>query len=156
MKISGVYLATLLVCVVMAHVKIADAGSLTCPADTNDDGQVNVMDLNNVILDWGVCPGCAGDTDGNGVVNVMDLNAVILGWGACPVDTWCDRFESVCGFNPNSQYFNDMDDCVSKTAIYTPEQQECADQHLDSAEAYPSAAGFHCSVASFMPVCEFN
>ena len=63
-----------------------------CSGDTNDDGEVNVDDLNNVILDWGT-DGSAngGDVTGatpgsppDGTVDVNDLNAVIVGWGGCP------------------------------------------------------------------------
>ena len=66
--------------------------STSCPGDTNDNGMVNVIDLNNVILDWGTDGShnggdVAGATPGsppNGVVNVVDLNVVIVNWGACP------------------------------------------------------------------------
>jgi hypothetical protein len=54
------------------------------PADVNGDGMVDVLDLIQVILDWGPCPDppltCPADVDGNGVVDVLDLVAVILGW----------------------------------------------------------------------------
>ena len=63
-----------------------------CPGDTNDDGDVDVNDLNNVILDWGTDGSAHGgdvtDATGSGppdgTVDVNDLNAVIVGWGACP------------------------------------------------------------------------
>ena len=70
---------------------ITDAAP-SCPGDTNGDGEVDVDDLNNVILDWG-SDGSAngGDLTGprpgsppDGIVNVNDLNAVIVGWGDCP------------------------------------------------------------------------
>jgi polyhydroxybutyrate depolymerase len=53
-------------------------------ADTNDDGEIDVDDLLNVILDWGT-DGSAfgGDVDGSGVVDADDLVAVILAWGPC-------------------------------------------------------------------------
>ena len=35
------------------------------------DGEVNVEDLTQVILNWGPCPGCDADVTGDGVVNVM-------------------------------------------------------------------------------------
>ncbi len=63
-----------------------------CPGDTDGDGQVNVGNLTNVVLDWGT-DGSAngGDVTGSplgsspdGKVNVSDLNAVILGWSGCP------------------------------------------------------------------------
>ena len=67
------------------------AGNGNCPGDTDDDGDVDVDDLNNVILDWGT-DGSAhgGDIVGtmpgsppDGIVNVNDLNAIIVNWGAC-------------------------------------------------------------------------
>jgi hypothetical protein len=54
-----------------------------CPADTNDDGLVDVEDLVNVILAWGSSDPDA-DVNGDDVVDVMDLVAVILAWGPCP------------------------------------------------------------------------
>lgn len=57
-----------------------------CIADTNCDGNVNVVDLLNVINGWGACPPgpCPADTDYSGNVNVGDLLNVINGWGKCP------------------------------------------------------------------------
>ncbi len=52
--------------------------------DTNGDGQVNVDDLINVILNWGQCPPpnlCASDVNGDGRIDVDDLVVVILNWG---------------------------------------------------------------------------
>lgn len=57
---------------------------LRCPADTNNDDTVNVMDLLAVIGAWGSCAACATDINGDGVVNVSDLLTVIANWGACP------------------------------------------------------------------------
>ncbi len=50
--------------------------------DINEDGQVDVTDLLQVILDWGSCPpfNCPSDLDGNGLVNVEDLLIVLSGW----------------------------------------------------------------------------
>jgi hypothetical protein len=51
-------------------------------ADVNGDGVVDVLDLVEVITNWGPCPPgpCDADIDGDGVVSVTDLTAVILGW----------------------------------------------------------------------------
>jgi hypothetical protein len=53
--------------------------------DTNGDGAVDVDDLINIILGWGVCPApptfCSADLDGDGAVEVDDLITVILNWG---------------------------------------------------------------------------
>jgi len=55
-----------------------------CPADTDCDGAVNVMDLLELLASWGPCPGCPADTNGDGNVNVTDFLALLAGWGACP------------------------------------------------------------------------
>lgn len=58
-----------------------------CPADINNDGQVNVTDLLAVIGAWGACPAppasCTADINTDGQVNVTDLLAVIGAWGSC-------------------------------------------------------------------------
>ena len=53
-----------------------------CPADTNDDGTVDVQDLVNVILAWGTDDANA-DVNADGVVDVQDLVDVIVAWGSC-------------------------------------------------------------------------
>ncbi len=61
-----------------------------CPADTNNDGFVNVTDLLAVIGAWGTCPApcppsaCAADINNDCFINVTDLLAVIGAWGPCP------------------------------------------------------------------------
>jgi hypothetical protein len=55
-----------------------------CPADTNGDGAVNVLDLTAVLLNWG-CDSCPDqDVNGDGVIDVGDLVDLILAWGDCP------------------------------------------------------------------------
>jgi hypothetical protein len=68
---------------------VIDCGVATpCPADIDDNGQVNVDDLLAVISGWGPCNNCAPDIhpppDGNNQVNVDDLLLVISSWGPCP------------------------------------------------------------------------
>lgn len=63
-----------------------------CPADINNDDNINVADLLAVITTWGTCalpcpPHCASDIappGGDCAVNVADLLMVITNWGACP------------------------------------------------------------------------
>ncbi|MDZ4781982.1 MAG: lamin tail domain-containing protein [Planctomycetia bacterium] len=51
--------------------------------DTNGDGEVNVVDLNNVRNNFGASgPGVVGDTNGDGEVSVVDLNNVRNNFGA--------------------------------------------------------------------------
>jgi hypothetical protein len=59
-----------------------------CSGDVNCDGVVDVLDLIDVILAWGLCPDppatCREDIVEDGLVNVLDLIQVILSWGPCP------------------------------------------------------------------------
>ncbi len=59
-----------------------------CPADITGDGEVNVLDLIELLLCFGQSAnlGCqAGDLNGDGSVNVLDLIAVLLVFGqTCP------------------------------------------------------------------------
>jgi hypothetical protein len=60
---------------------------LPCPADINDDTNVNVTDLLAVIGAWGACSdpdNCPADVNNDDTVNVTDLLAVIGAWGPCP------------------------------------------------------------------------
>lgn len=57
-----------------------------CPGNTNGDPVVDVIDLVNVILDWGTNgQQNGGDVDFNGSVDVLDVVFVVLHWGQqCP------------------------------------------------------------------------
>ena len=56
--------------------------------DVNGDGNVNVLDLIDVLLCFGLpaVPGCeAEDVNGDGTVNVLDLIDLLLEFGqSCP------------------------------------------------------------------------
>ncbi|MGA0172830.1 MAG: vanadium-dependent haloperoxidase [Phycisphaerales bacterium] len=55
-----------------------------CPADLNDDGVVNGVDLGVALASWGPCKkGCPADIDGDGDVDGADLAIVLSGWGSC-------------------------------------------------------------------------
>jgi len=59
----------------------ADASPLE--GDTNGDGEVNIIDLNNVRNNFGASgAGVIGDTNGDNEVNIVDLNAVRNNFGA--------------------------------------------------------------------------
>lgn len=61
----------------------AGVGAPGIPGDTNDDGVVNLVDLNNVKNNFGaVSPPAVGDTDGNGTIDLVDLNNVKNNFGA--------------------------------------------------------------------------
>lgn len=54
-----------------------------CPGDVNDDGLIDLADLNIVLGNFGV-PGKIGDATGDGLVNLADLNTVLANFGgAC-------------------------------------------------------------------------
>ena len=52
----------------------------TCPADTDGNGVVDVIDLLAVIDGWGTD---SSDFNDDGTTDVIDLLAVIDGWGYC-------------------------------------------------------------------------
>ncbi len=55
-----------------------------CPADINDDGVVNVLDLLAVLSAWGMTGNLPEDITGDGIVDVLDLLEVLSAWGPCP------------------------------------------------------------------------
>ncbi len=72
-------------CTLVGGFWVGGAASPPCPADTNDDGIVDVADLLAVLADWGDCdPACDADTNDDGMVDVTDLLAVLADWGLCP------------------------------------------------------------------------
>ena len=54
-----------------------------CQGDIDGDGEVDVLDLLEVIAAWGSCDSCPEDFDGNGEVNVADILVLIAAWGPC-------------------------------------------------------------------------
>ncbi|MFI4854495.1 MAG: hypothetical protein ACIAQF_05900 [Phycisphaerales bacterium JB065] len=52
-----------------------------CAGDLNDDGQINLGDLNLVLGSFGADANC-GDTNGDGQVDLADLNLVLANFGA--------------------------------------------------------------------------
>ena len=61
-------------------------GLLPCPTDVNGDCTVNVLDLIDLLLMFGMeCTCCPEDVNGDGVVNVLDLIELLLDFGTlCP------------------------------------------------------------------------
>jgi formylglycine-generating enzyme required for sulfatase activity len=66
----------------LALAPITRAQSL-CPGDATNDGQVNSVDIAQVLADWGTCSSCLGDVNDDGQVNASDLAEVLAGWGPC-------------------------------------------------------------------------
>ena len=54
-----------------------------CLADVDGDAHIDVLDLIQVIVNWGQ-PGGAEDVNQDGLVDVLDLIFVIVNWGPCP------------------------------------------------------------------------
>ena len=48
------------------------------------DGTVNILDLLQVVANWGGGPGNPADVNGDGLVNILDLLYVVAHWGLCP------------------------------------------------------------------------
>ncbi len=48
--------------------------------DVTGDGIVDVLDLLELLADWGACGGCPTDLTGDGVVDVLDLLAMLGAW----------------------------------------------------------------------------
>lgn len=56
----------------------------SCAADLSGDGVVNVIDMLQMLGDWGACSECPSDLTGDDFVNVLDLLELLGTWGACP------------------------------------------------------------------------
>ncbi len=51
------------------------------PADVNDDGEVNSIDLSVILGAWGSCTDCPADINGDGLVNGDDMTLLLAAWG---------------------------------------------------------------------------
>lgn len=54
-----------------------------CPADLDQSGEVNVLDLLALLSNWGPCADCPADLTGDEIINVLDLLALLGAWGDC-------------------------------------------------------------------------
>jgi hypothetical protein len=55
-----------------------------CPWDLDGDGNVFVVDLLTLLMDFGSCDGSPADFDGDGCVTVVDLLTLLFNFGPCP------------------------------------------------------------------------
>ncbi len=53
----------------------------SCPADITGDGMVDVLDLLEVLSQWGTSG--SADINGDGIVDVLDMLEILSAWGAC-------------------------------------------------------------------------
>ena len=53
-------------------------------ADLDGDGAVGIVDLLELLAQWGSCPGCPADLDGDDRVDITDFLAMLATWGPCP------------------------------------------------------------------------
>lgn len=54
-----------------------------CPADLNNDGEVDPTDLAMLLGSWGPCDDCPADLNGDGEVGPFDLATLLAAWGPC-------------------------------------------------------------------------
>ena len=54
-----------------------------CAGDVVVNGDINGVDLAQILADWGPCTNCPGDIDGDGAVTGNDLGQLLAGWGPC-------------------------------------------------------------------------
>jgi len=59
------------------------SGPPECPADITGDGVVDVLDLLEVLAQWGTSGAGGADITGDGIVDVLDLLEVLAAWGPC-------------------------------------------------------------------------
>ncbi len=59
-----------------------DGDCAMCAADITGDDVVDVLDLLEVLAQWGTSG--SADITGDGIVNVLDLVEVLSAWGPCP------------------------------------------------------------------------
>ena len=58
-------------------------GGTSCPADFNNDGEIDAFDLAILLGAWGPNPGHPADLDDNGDVGAFDLAILLGNWGPC-------------------------------------------------------------------------
>tara|TARA_Y100000034_G_scaffold112889_1_gene147304 strand:+ start:233 stop:5500 length:5268 start_codon:yes stop_codon:yes gene_type:complete len=66
------------------------SSNTTCPADINNDGIVDVIDLLQVVNNWGSIMDIPADINSDGIVDVIDLLYVVNSWGPCADHEWVE------------------------------------------------------------------
>lgn len=67
--------------IVWAEFSLDEAACVLCLGDADMDCDVDVLDLNALLAEWGCTLSCTTDWDGNGLVSIGDLMAVLTVWG---------------------------------------------------------------------------
>ncbi|MBC8305140.1 MAG: hypothetical protein H8E55_56430, partial [Pelagibacterales bacterium] len=63
---------------------------MSCDADINNDGIVDVTDLLQVVNSWGSTANVPADINNDGIVDVNDLLEIVNSWGPCADDEWVE------------------------------------------------------------------
>lgn len=66
----------------LAEQWVRDSIGHSCPADLDDSGSIDGIDLASLLANWGGVG--QGDISGDGTVDGVDLAAVLAAWGPCP------------------------------------------------------------------------
>jgi hypothetical protein len=65
-------------------IDICESALSSCPADFDQNGEVNAADLAQLLNAWGPAPGLPGlDLNPDGVINGADLSILLNAWGSC-------------------------------------------------------------------------
>lgn len=59
----------------------ADCNPPSCPADLDNDGDIDSTDLNILLTDFGCTASCTGDVDNDGDTDSTDLNILLVSFG---------------------------------------------------------------------------
>ena len=65
----------------MGAYEFQGTSGIPCPADFDDDGDVDTADMLFLLAAWGTPD---GDVDGDGDTGTADLLALLAAWGECP------------------------------------------------------------------------
>jgi hypothetical protein len=56
-------------------------GTSTSKGDSNNDGKVDILDFNILMINWGrTGPNIPGDFNGDGTVDILDFNLLMVNW----------------------------------------------------------------------------
>ncbi|MCA9283969.1 MAG: hypothetical protein KDA22_02050, partial [Phycisphaerales bacterium] len=127
-----------------------------CPADLNNDGQVNGADLGQLLGAWGPCAGCSADLTGDGMVNGADLGLLLGEWGPCPA-VGCPG-DGSCYESNGSPGCNDLNCCEAVCAADsfccdTTWDSFCAGEAFDLCGNCGDPGAGNCFVSNGSPGC---